>query len=89
MIFILLKSCKKIDKGDSKMESQLSDWKIRYEYKEPVQKRIFINLYEIKPIQNTSDLTLVYNRELGEDNDIENYFPTFNKGLIINKSRDK
>ena len=89
MKFILLKSCKKIDKGGSKMDSQLSDWKIHYVYIKPVQKRIFINLYEIKPIQNTSDLTLVYNRELGEDNDIENYFPTFNKGLIINKSRDK
>ena len=71
------------------MESQISDWKIHFEYKESIQKKIYISLYQIKPIQNTSDLTLVFNRELGDDNTVENYFPSFNKGLIIKKSKDK
>ena len=87
--YILLKSCEKINKGESKMENQISDWKIHFEYKESIQNKIYISLYQIKPIQNTSDLTLVFNRELGDDNTVENYFPSFNKGLIIKKSKDK
>ena len=86
--YINIKDIKYLNNGNSN-SNLLTSWQIYYEYVERIQKDIYINLYEIKPFQSTSDLTLVFNKELGDESTIENYFPSHNNGLIINKERGK
>ena len=85
--YICIKDIKNMNKGNA--QTSVKSLQIYYEYVEQKQKKAYINLYEIKSIKSTSDLTLLFNRELGEENSIENYFPSHNNGLIINKERDK
>ena len=73
----------KYNKGNAE---SLTSWNIVYEY---VEESLYIDLYEIKPIKDSSDLTLVFSRKLGQEYSIENYFPSYKKGLIINKDQDK
>ena len=87
--YIKLKSCQNINVGNPNKSNKLTEFKVHYEYIEEFKRQIYVNLFEIKPKQNSSDLALVFSRELGEENIIENYFPSYKKGLIINKEREK
>jgi len=85
--YIKIICCKKL--SNDLPGNRLSDWKIEYEVIEYNKKKTYVNLYEIIPCQDSSDLALKNNKELGEESTFENYFPSYNKSLIINKDRDK
>ena len=87
--YIKIISCFKNINIENSSASRVSDWKIQYEYIEYNKKKTYVNLYEIKPIKDSANLTLQFNEELGEESTFENYFPSYNERLIINKDRDK
>ena len=86
--YIKIKACQLVKNGNQNGPNKLTDWKIEYEYIENIHKENYINLYEIKPKKDSSNLMLIFSRELGPENSIENYFSSHNNGLIIGKERD-
>ena len=86
--YIKIKSCQLVKNGNANIPNKLTDWKVEYEYIENIHKENYINLYEIKPKKDSSNLMLIFSRELGPENFIENYFSSHNNGLIIGKERD-
>ena len=87
--YIKIISCNKINNENS-ARNQVLNWKILYEVIKYNKKETYINLYEIKPIHDSFDLTLTLTKELGEESTFENYFPSYNENsIIINKNRDK
>ena len=62
---------------------------LSYDFIEVITKKNLINLYEIKPMKDSSEFCLSYSQDLGESKEIETYYPDENKGLIIYKNHDK
>ena len=82
--WVILKSYEKI--YDTNKNSQLY---LIYELNEVISKKKVANLYEIKPFKDSSQFSLIFCEELGDANEIENYFSFERKGFAIYKNGDK
>ena len=83
--WVILKSYTKNNKNKTEFNYFLD-----YEYKEKYYQTTIINLYEIMPYKDTSNLNLRFSEYLGKENEIENYFYQENlDGIVIYKKEDQ
>ena len=62
---------------------------LTYEIKEVIPEKEVTFLYQLKPYKDSFEFNLVFSKELGEANKIENYFEYESKGFIIYKNCEK
>ena len=82
--WVILKSLE-YKKNKVFLSYELKEIKIKKE----VAKLYKIKQYEQKQYEGDRNFNLAFSTELGNINEIENYFPSGNKGIIIYKNKDK